>query len=103
MIYLIIAILLEVTGTICMKFSNGFTNIFPSVLVFIFYGLCSVSLTLALRTVEIGTAYAISAAGGIFIIALIGILCFREAATPLKILSTILILAGVIMLNLSKT
>ncbi|MFZ5807625.1 MAG: DMT family transporter [Verrucomicrobiota bacterium] len=102
MMYLILAILLEVTGTVCMKFSNGFTNIIPSVLVFFFYGLCSVFLTLALRTVEIGAAYAISAGGGIFMIALIGILYFQETPTPLKILATILIIAGIIILNLTE-
>ncbi len=48
MFYLLLAILAEVTGTICVKLSQGFTRLVPSVLIFVFYGLSLGFLGLAL-------------------------------------------------------
>lgn len=53
------AIVLEVAGTTSMKLSQGFTRLGPSVLIFVFYGLSFVALTLALKKVDVGVAYAI--------------------------------------------
>ena len=100
-IYLFLAIILEVSGTTCMKLSQGFTKVWPSILLFVFYGLCFSFLTLALKEIEISVAYAVWSGMGTALIATIGILYFREPVTVIKITSLGLIIAGVIGLNLS--
>ena len=99
-VWLIMAILLEVIGTTCMKLSEGFTKIWPAVLMFIFYILSFSALTLALKKVEVSIAYAIWSGMGTALIATIGLLWFREPMTLLKFISLALIIIGVIGLNL---
>ncbi|MFN6488334.1 MULTISPECIES: DMT family transporter [unclassified Nostoc] len=98
-IYLLMAILFEVSGTTCMKLSQGFTKIVPSVLIFVFYGLCFTFLTLALKKMELSVAYSVWAGLGTILIALIGIVWFRESATLIKLVSIALVIIGVIGIN----
>ncbi|MBP1933129.1 DMT family transporter [Ammoniphilus resinae] len=100
-VYLLLAILTEVSGTTAMKISQGFSKLLPTVLIFVFYGLSLSLLTLALKNISVSIAYAIWAGLGTAIIALIGIWWFREPVTLMKIISILLIIAGVIGLNLS--
>ncbi|MHC5937998.1 DMT family transporter [Nostoc sp.] len=100
--YLIAAILFEVSGTTCMKLSQGFTKIVPSVLIFVFYGLCFSFLTLALKRLEVSVAYSVWAGLGTILIAIIGIIWFRESATFIKLMSIALIIIGVIGINASQ-
>lgn len=99
-IWLLSAIVFEVAGTVSLKFSSGFTKLFPSLLAFCFYGICFYSLSLALKKLEVSVAYAIWAALGTALIACIGIVCFGETICTLKIVSLVLIIAGVVGLNL---
>ncbi len=99
--YLIMAIIFEVTGTICMKLSCGFTKAVPSILVILLYLLSIISLTFALKKIDVTIAYAIWAGLGTALIATVGILWFEEPVTALKIISLGLIIIGVIGLNLS--
>ncbi|MDZ7953315.1 MAG: multidrug efflux SMR transporter [Nostoc sp. DedQUE12b] len=101
-IYLILAILFEVSGTTCMKLSEGFTKIVPSVLIFVFYGLCFTFLTFALKRLEVSVAYSVWAGLGTILVALIGIIWFRESATFIKLVSIALIVIGVIGINASQ-
>ncbi|MBN3949696.1 MAG: multidrug efflux SMR transporter [Nostoc sp.] len=101
-IYLIAAIVFEVSGTTCMKLSQGFTKIVPSVLIFVFYGLCFSFLTLALKKLEVSVAYSVWAGLGTILIAFIGIIWFRESASFIKLLSIALIIIGVIGINASQ-
>jgi small multidrug resistance pump len=99
--YLSIAIVLEVAGTTSMKISDGFTKIIPSILMFIFYLASLAILTMALKKIEVSIAYAVWSGLGTALIAIIGIFYFHESATFLKIVSVLLIIAGVVGLNLS--
>jgi len=101
-IYLIAAIIFEVSGTTCMKLSQGFNKIVPSVLIFVFYGLCFTFLTLALKRLELSVAYSVWAGLGTILIAIIGIIWFRESATFIKLISIALIIIGVIGINASQ-
>ncbi|MEH1769650.1 DMT family transporter [Nostoc sp.] len=101
-IYLIIAILFEVSGTTCMKLSEGFTKIVPSVLIFVCYGFCFTFLTIALKRLEVSVAYSVWAGLGTILIAIIGIIWFRESATFIKLLSIALIIIGVIGINANQ-
>jgi small multidrug resistance pump len=100
-LFLFLAILLEVAGTTAMKLSHGFTRPVPSVMMFVFYGLCFSSLTLALKQIDVSIAYAVWAGFGTALIAGVGILWFKEPATTLKLVSISLIILGVIGLNFS--
>jgi small multidrug resistance pump len=100
--YLIAAIILEVSGTTCMKLSQGFTRVLPSVLLFIFYGLSFTCLTLVLKKVDVSIAYAIWSGLGTAIIAGIGILFFQESLSLLKVVSLALVIIGIIGLNLGR-
>lgn len=99
--YLAGAIILEVAGTVSMKVSEGFSKTTPSVLIFVFYGLSFVGLTLALKKIEVSMAYAIWAGVGTALIALIGIIYYDESVNILKMISLALIILGVIGLNLA--
>ena len=101
-ILLTIAILAEVAGTVALKYTDGFTNLGPSALVVVGYGLSFWMLALVLRDLPIGLTYAVWAAVGTALIAAIGIVAFGEPATTLKLLSLALIIAGTIGLKLSS-
>ena len=98
---LAVAIVLEVSGTVSMKLSDGFTRLVPSILIFIFYASSFAVLTLALKKIDLGVAYAVWAGAGTALIAVVGVLYFKEPLSALKVLSIFLIIAGVIGLNLS--
>jgi small multidrug resistance pump len=98
---LALAIVLEVTGTTCMKLSGGFKEIVPSVLVFIFYGLSFTAFIYALKTIDLSITYAIWAGVGLALIAAIGILYFKEPLTASRVIFIGLILIGVVGLSLS--
>ena len=100
-LYLISAIIFEVSGTVCMKLSQGFTKIIPSILMIVLYIISLGLLTLALKKIDISIAYAIWAGVGTALIAIVGILWFKEPINALKIISLVFIIIGVIGLNLS--
>ena len=99
-VYLFLAIISEVTGTTRMKLSGGFTKVWPSIAIFIFYGISLTSLTIAIKKIDISVAYAIWCGLGISLISTIGILWFEEPVNILKIASIGIIIIGVIGLNI---
>jgi Membrane transporters of cations and cationic drugs len=100
-VLLAFAILAEVAGTTSLKFSNGFTRLWPSLGTLVGYGLSFYLLSLVLRTVPVGTAYAIWSAAGTALIATIGILFLGESATWPRLLGLVLVIVGVVILNLA--
>lgn len=96
---LILAILLEVCGTTCMKLSQGFTRPLPSLLMILFYAACFSVFTFAVKTIEISTAYAIWCAVGVALIAVIGMVYFKESVNALKVAGLFLVVAGVVALK----
>jgi small multidrug resistance pump len=100
-LFLILAILLEVSGTTSMKLSQGFTKLVPSILLFLCYGLSLGALTLALKTIDVSVAYAVWSGLGTALIAAAGIIWFKEPLTAVKVASIALIILGVIGLNIS--
>lgn len=94
------AILFEIAGTLCLKLSEGFSHLLPSVVIFPCYALSLTLLTFALKTIPVSTAYAIWSAVGTALIALIGIAFFREPAGAVKLVSLGLVIIGVVGLHL---
>lgn len=100
-IYIFLAIILEVVATSCMKLSEGFSKILPSILMFVFYGLCFTIMTLALKKMELGVVYAIWSGLGTVLITAIGIFLLNESASPVKLGAILLIIVGVVILKLN--
>ncbi len=98
---LLLAICLEVAGTTCMKLSQGFSRLVPSVLIVVFYGGSLASLTFALKTIEVSTAYAIWSGLGTALIAGIGCWYFGEVLNSSKVAGVLLVVAGIVLLHLS--
>ncbi|MBY5931697.1 multidrug efflux SMR transporter [Tateyamaria omphalii] len=99
-VYLGIAIVAEVCGSAALKASDGFTRFGPSALAIIGFGLALYFLSLSLRTLPLGVAYAIWAGVGTALIATISVLVFRQCIDPAGVLGIALIVSGVIVINL---
>ncbi|NLO79071.1 MAG: QacE family quaternary ammonium compound efflux SMR transporter [Xanthomonadaceae bacterium] len=100
---LVLSILAEVIGTSCLKLAAGFTRPLPSLVVIVSYLLAFYLLSLTLRTIPVGIAYAVWSGVGIVLIALIGWLVFGQALDLPAIVGMGLIIAGVAVLNLFST
>ena len=85
-----------------MNLSSNFTKLISSIFIFVFYAASFVALTFAIKKIEISVAFAVWSGVGTALIALIGILYFKEAATMLKIASIFLIIAGVVGLKVGS-
>jgi small multidrug resistance pump len=94
-----VAIVFEVAGTTCMRLSEGFTRLTPSMLIFVFYGLSFFLNTMVTRTLGLSVVYAVWSGVGTVLTALIGYLYFKEPATALKMASAGLIVIGVVGLH----
>ncbi|MEU9559574.1 DMT family transporter [Streptomyces fumanus] len=94
------AIASEVAATTAMKYSEGFSRLVPSVLTVLGYVVSFGLLAQTLRTVSIGTAYAIWSGVGTAAIAAIGVAFMGEGMTAVKAAGIALIIIGVVVLNL---
>lgn len=100
-IYLVLAILFEVAGTTSMKLAEGFSKPLYAIPIFTFYLVSLSFLTLALRYFSVSTVYAVWSGMGIALIALIGAVYFQESLSWAKLVGLALIIAGVVVLNLT--
>jgi small multidrug resistance pump len=98
---LALAILFELCGTTAMKLSDGFTKTLPSICMFMSYLACFGAMTIVVKKIEVSISYAIWSGMGTALVALIGIVYFHETVTMLKIVSTTLVIAGVVGLSVT--
>ncbi|MGM0834301.1 multidrug efflux SMR transporter [Halomonas qinghailakensis] len=98
-VYLVLAIVAEVIATSALKSSMGFTRPLPSVMVVVGYGVAFYLLSLVLRTLPVGIAYAIWAGLGIVLVTLVGIVVFGEKPDLPAVIGISLIVAGVVVLQ----
>ncbi|MEQ1801118.1 MAG: quaternary ammonium compound efflux SMR transporter SugE [Gammaproteobacteria bacterium] len=98
---LVIAGLLEIGWAIGLKYTDGFTRWLPSSLTIVAMAGSMWLLALALRSIPIGTAYAVWTGIGAAGTAVLGILLFAEPATALRLASIGLIVAGIAGLKLA--
>lgn len=97
--YLAIAIVAEVIATSALKSSEEFSKLVPSLVVVIGYGVAFYFLSLVLKTIPVGIAYAIWSGMGVVLIALVGVVIFGERLDWPAILGMLLIVSGVFVLN----
>jgi small multidrug resistance pump len=103
-LFLSIAIVSEVMATSALKASAGFTRPLPSLVVVVGYGVAFYFLSLTLKTVPVGVAYAIWSGAGVALIALVGWAFLGQRLDAPALLGLALIVAGVVVINVySKT
>lgn len=99
--YLFAAGLCEVGWAVGLKYTQGFTRLWPSLATGLLLAVSMVLLALAVRTLPLGTAYAVWTGIGIVGTAIVGIALFSEPATALRLLCIALIVGGILGLRLS--
>jgi small multidrug resistance pump len=99
-VYLSIAIAAEVVATNALKASNGFTTLWPSMISLVGYAMALYLLSLSLRDIPVGVAYAIWAGMGIFLVAIVAAVLFRQIPDLPAIVGMVLIVSGVITIQL---
>ncbi|WP_101758118.1 multidrug efflux SMR transporter [Oceanicoccus sp. KOV_DT_Chl] len=98
-VYLAIAIVAEVIGTTALKASEEFTRPIPSIGVVVGYVVSFYFLSLVLKTIPIGVAYAIWSGLGIVLITLVGFFVFNQKIDAPAMIGMSLIICGVIIMN----
>lgn len=99
-LYLSIAILSEVVATSALKSAQGFTRPLPSLLVIAGYALAFYLLSLALRAIPLGVAYAVWSGVGVALVSVVGWFVYRQALDAGAIIGIALIVAGVAVIHL---
>ncbi len=97
------AIICEVVGTLTLKFTEGMTRLWPTAIMLAFYLASLFGLSNAVARIPVGTAYAVWAGLGTLMVAVIGMLWFKEQVTLVRCVSTMLIVIGVAGLYLTAT
>lgn len=98
-LYLSIAIVAEVAATTALKASDSFTKFGPLVITAIGYAIAFYFLSLTLKTIPVGVAYAIWSGLGIVLISGMGFVLFRQSLDTPALIGMALIIAGVIVIN----
>jgi small multidrug resistance pump len=99
MLLLLAAITSEIIATTSLKFSEGFSRPIPSLIVVVGYGLSFYLMSLSLRSIPLGTAYAIWSGLGTAVTAVIGVMIWRESLDAARLIGIALIIIGVVVLN----
>jgi multidrug transporter EmrE-like cation transporter len=97
---LFFAVLSEVIATTSLKFSEGFTKLVPSIIVVVGYGLSFYLLSMTLKVMPIGIAYALWSGIGITLTVLLGKILWNESLDWARITGIILIIIGILVINL---
>lgn len=98
-----IAIVAEVIATLALKASDGFTRWLPSLVVVIGYGIAFYGMSISLKTIPVGIAYAVWAGVGIVLVSVFSWLFYQQTLTGMQWLGIVLIVSGVMVLNISST
>jgi small multidrug resistance pump len=102
-LYLGIAIIAEVVATSALKSSQGFTKPLSSIVVVVGYCIAFYCLSIVLKTIPIGIAYAIWAGLGIVLITIVGYFFYQQKLDAAAVIGMTLIVGGVIIINVFST
>lgn len=98
-LYLVIAIMAEVAGTTALKSSEGFTKLLPSIVVLVGYGAAFYFLSLVLKNIPVGVAYAIWSGAGIVLISVVGLVMYGQKLDAPAIIGMAFIIFGIVIMN----
>ncbi len=99
-LYLAIAIVVEIAATSALKATDEFTRLVPTLLVIAGYIISFYCLALALRSFQVGVAYAIWTGIGVAAVTVIASFIYKEVPDPAAIIGIVLIVAGVVVIQL---
>ncbi|MEZ4701032.1 MAG: multidrug efflux SMR transporter [Rhodothermales bacterium] len=99
---LTIAIILDIVGTVALKMSDGCSHPGPTLTMVACFFFSLVALAGAVKSIDLGLAYALWAGVGTAVTVLVGIWMFKEPVTALKVVSLGLIILGIVGLNLAQ-
>ena len=100
-IHLLIAGLLEVVWAYFMKQSAGFTRLWPSVATLAFMGVSFGLLSLAMKSLPMGTAYVVWTGIGAVGAFIVGVVFLQEHLSPLRVVAALLVLGGLVLFRLA--
>lgn len=98
-LYLAIAIIAEVAATTALKTSDGFTKLLPGVIVVVGYAAAFYFLSLVLKNMPVGVAYAIWSGAGIVLISIVGVALFGQKLDAPALIGMALIISGIMVMN----
>ena len=101
-VLLIVAGMLEVVWAYCMKVSDGFTKLTPSILTIIFMIASFALLSYSMKSLPLGTAYTVWTGIGAVGSFAVGILFLGEPASAMRMLAAVLIISGLVLMKLSS-
>lgn len=99
-IFLFLAIISEIIATTALKASEEFTRLWPSIIVIFGYAIAFYFLSLTLRKMDLGIAYAIWSGVGIVLVTALGAVFYKQKPDMPAVIGIILIIVGVIVINL---
>ncbi|MEK5753821.1 DMT family transporter [Acinetobacter variabilis] len=98
-LYLSVAILAEVIATSALKASNGFSVLWPSLATILGYAVAIFFLSMAMKTIPMGIAYAIWSGAGIILISTVGLLVFKQHLDIPALIGLSFMIVGIIFIN----
>lgn len=98
-LYLSVAIIAEVIATSALKASNGFSVLWPSITTFVGYAIAIFFLSMAMKTIPMGIAYAIWSGTGIILISTVGLLVFKQQLDIPALIGLSFMIVGIIFIN----
>ncbi|NNH78279.1 QacE family quaternary ammonium compound efflux SMR transporter [Acinetobacter sp. ANC 5380] len=98
-IYLSIAIIAEVIATSALKASNGFSILWPAIATIIGYSIALFFLSLTMKTIPMGIAYAIWSGAGIILISTVGLLVYKQQLDIPALIGLGFMIVGIIIIN----
>ena len=102
-LFLAVAIISEVIATSALKSAEGFTRLAPSLIVIIGYASAFYFLSLTLRTIPLGIAYAIWSGVGVALVSIVGLFIYHQTLNTGAMIGIAIIILGVIVLSLYST
>jgi len=99
-VWLFVAIVAEVIATTALKSAQGFTRLWPSILVVLGYGIAFYCLSEVVKSLPLALSYAIWSGVGVALIALLGWLLFGQKLDAPALLGLVLIVSGVLVINI---
>jgi len=99
-VYLIIAIIAEVIATSAMKASDGFSQLFPSIITIIGYAFAIYFLSLTMKTIPVGITYALWSGAGIILVSLVGFFYYKQHLDLAAIIGLIFMIIGILIIHI---
>lgn len=97
-----VAVVVEVGATIALRLSQGLTRPVPTLVVVVGYGVAFWLLSRIVQQLPTSVTYAVWAGAGIALVAIVGVVAFGEAVTPVKVASLVLVVLGIVGLHLQS-